>query len=93
MKVKKIYFYLYFISMLYACRKETISNGRPKSCCFTYEIEGAFNGQNWQRNGWEFGAAVIDATETIKDTSSTDYKCLNGLVDFGFGLNTKELFV
>ncbi len=93
MKIKKLYFYTYFILLFYACGKEPMSNvGRTKACCFTYEIEGTFNGLKWQRNGWEYGAVVIDATESIKDTSSTDYKCLEGLVGFSFGLITKESF-
>jgi hypothetical protein len=92
MKIKKIYFYTFFILGFCACKKEMIVGGKTKSCCFTYDIEGTFNGQNWQRNGWEFGASLIDATETIKDTTSFNYKCLEGLVGFTFGLDTKELF-
>lgn len=92
MKIKKLYFYAFLILGFCACKKDTLVGGKTKTCCFNYEIEGTFNGQNWQRNDWQFGATVIDATQTIKDTSSTDYKCLEGLVSFGFGLNTKELF-
>jgi hypothetical protein len=90
MRLNKIYLFIYF-GFIMSC-KEPIMYEDKRICCFTYEVQGSFNGKNWQRNGWSFGAAAIDATQAIKDTSSIDYKCLDGLVDFSLGLNTKELF-
>jgi hypothetical protein len=91
MKTTKLSILILFSLIFHACNKEKSLLEDKKVCCFAYEIEGSFNGQNWERNGLVFGAVAIDATQTIKDTSSI-YKCLEGLVDFSLGLRTKEFF-
>jgi hypothetical protein len=88
-KYKPIIFLL--LILMTSCKDDVIPESSTKACCFTYEIDATFNGQKWERSGWEFGAASADRTSSTKDTSSINYKCLAGLTTLSLGIHNKSI--